>query len=107
MDQIIAAIVGGAAGVVGGVIGALAARQRERARFAHELELQEQRLRAEFRTEFMAEQVAAKLLNNERWTKRSFPEIRKRIGGFEDQELRKILVRARAVRFEGEGGIEL
>jgi len=71
--------------------------------------IQEMRLRRDFkldrdrlRTEFMAEQVARKLLECEKWKKRSFKEIKKRLGGFEDDELRKILVRAGAVRFEGD-----
>jgi len=69
--------------------------------------VQEERLKKELKTEFMAEKVAKDLLSNERWTKRSFEEIKKRLGGFEDNELRKILVRAGAVRFEGGDGTEL
>ena len=68
--------------------------------------VQERRLRMEFRTEFMAEQAARSLLENERWKKRSFEEIKKRLGGFEDDELRKILVRAGAVKFEATDGKE-
>jgi hypothetical protein len=40
------------------------------------------------------------------WEKRSFPEIQRRVGGFEDDELRKLLVRAGAVRFYGENNVE-
>lgn len=69
--------------------------------------VQEERLKKEMKTEFMAEKVAKDLLNNEKWTKRSFNEIKKRLGGFEDDELRKILVRAGAVRFEDQDGKEL
>jgi hypothetical protein len=69
--------------------------------------VQERKLRTELRTEFMAEQAAKSLLENERWAKRSFAEIKKRLGGFEDDELRKILVRAGAARFEGADGKEL
>jgi hypothetical protein len=61
---------------------------------------QERKLKSELRTEFMAEQVARALLEDERWKKRSFSAIKKRLGGFEDNELRKILVRAGAIRFE-------
>lgn len=68
--------------------------------------IQERKLKTELRTEFMAEGVARVLLQNERWKKGSFEEIKKRLGGFEDDELRKILVRAGAVRFEGDGGKE-
>ncbi len=69
--------------------------------------LQERKLKTELRTEFMAEQVAKKLLESPKWTMRSFDEIKKRLAGFDDNELRKILVRSGAVRFEGEGGKEL
>jgi hypothetical protein len=69
--------------------------------------IQERRLRRDFelgrermRTEFVAEQVARQLLGSEKWRKRSFKAIKQRLGGFEDNELRKILVRAGAVRFE-------
>lgn len=62
--------------------------------------VQERRLKTELRTEFMAEHAAKSLLEHERWTKRSFDEVKKRLGGFEDNELRKILVRAGAVKFE-------
>lgn len=68
--------------------------------------VQERRLKQELKTEFMAEEAAKKLLTEETWKKRSFAEISKRLGGFEDNELRKILVRAGAVRFEKSGDKE-
>lgn len=69
--------------------------------------IQEERLKKELKTEFMAEKVAKDLLSNEKWEQRSFDAIKKRLGGFGDDELRKILVRAGAVRFEGNTGEEL
>jgi hypothetical protein len=69
--------------------------------------IQERRLRTELRTEFMAEQAVRSLLTNEQCQKRSFDEIKKRLGGFQDDELRKILVRAGAVRFEDSNKKEL
>ncbi|MEW5873508.1 MAG: hypothetical protein AB1894_29895 [Chloroflexota bacterium] len=69
--------------------------------------LQERKLRTELRTEFMAEQAAKKLLESPNWSKRSFEEIKKRLAGFEDDELRKILVRSGAVRFVDKEGREL
>lgn len=68
---------------------------------------QERKLKTELRTEFMAEQVAKRLLEEPKWNMRSFDEIKKRLAGFDDNELRKILVRSGAVRFEGENGKEL
>jgi hypothetical protein len=55
----------------------------------------------------MAENAAKSLLQDERWKKRSFKAIKNRLGGFEDNELRKILVRAGAIRFESDKGEEL
>ncbi|MEY8239831.1 MAG: hypothetical protein RPT25_05775 [Cycloclasticus sp.] len=69
--------------------------------------VQEERLKKELKTEFMAEKIAKELLSNEKWTQRSFDAIKKRLGGFEDDELRKVLVRSGAVRFEGLNGEEL
>lgn len=62
--------------------------------------IQERKLKADLRTEFMAEEVAKKLLESPQWRMRSFSAIQKRLGGFDDDELRKILVRAGAIRFE-------
>ncbi len=69
--------------------------------------VQERKLKSELRTEFMAEMVAKTLLEDEKWKKRSFSEIQKRLGGFEENELRRILVRAGAVRFVADDGREL
>ena len=68
--------------------------------------VQEWRLRQELKTEFMAEDAAKQLLGEHKWPKRSFSEISKRLGGFKEDELRKILVRAGAVRFEKSGNNE-
>lgn len=68
--------------------------------------LQERKLKRELRTEFMAEQAAKAPLEHDEWNMRSLEEIKKRLGGFDD-ELRKILVRAGVMKFEGEDGKEL
>ncbi|WP_447984655.1 hypothetical protein [Nitrospira sp. Nam74] len=53
------------------------------------------------KTEFMAEQVVRELLESPQYKKRSFAVIQRRFGeAFPDNELRKILVRAGAVRYE-------
>jgi hypothetical protein len=66
--------------------------------------VQERKLRRDFRLEFMAENAARELLESKKWEKRSFTAIRERLGGFEDDELRKILVRAGAVKFKAKKG---
>jgi hypothetical protein len=69
--------------------------------------LARQRLREEFRLQFQAETVIRKLLMNEKWALRSFDVIKHHIGGFDDDELRRLLVRAGAVRFSPGGGMEM
>ncbi|MEV1061763.1 hypothetical protein [Streptomyces sp. NPDC050263] len=55
--------------------------------------------REDLRTEYMAEAAIRRLLQHTRFRKRSFGAIKERIGdGFDDTELRKLLVRAGAVR---------
>ncbi|WP_432093132.1 hypothetical protein [Streptomyces sp. bgisy100] len=63
----------------------------------------ESRLRAELRTEFMAEAALYALLKDSRWPTRYFTTIRGYLKGFEDDELRKLLVRAGALCFESGG----
>jgi hypothetical protein len=65
------------------------------------------RLREELRTEFMAEETISQLLLHQRWPLRSFERIKHHIGGFTDDELRQLLVRAGAVRFKGDDGEEM
>jgi hypothetical protein len=56
------------------------------------------RVREIYKTEYMAEQTAKVFLNHEKHRNRSFDVLKKHLGGFEDDELRKILVRAGAIR---------
>lgn len=58
------------------------------------------------KTEHMAETAALYYLNYKGYTDRSFKMLKIRLGGFEDNELRKILVRAGAVRYIREDGSE-
>jgi hypothetical protein len=58
------------------------------------------------RTEFMAEETARALLSHKGFTDRSFETLQRALGGFEDNELRKILVRAGAMRTFRDDGSE-
>lgn len=71
-------------------------------RFKHELKLK----REEDKTNFMAENTVRHFLNHKSFTDRSFDMIRKNVGGYDDDELRKILVRAGAIRIYREDGSE-
>jgi hypothetical protein len=68
---------------------------------------QSNRLKREFRTEFAAEAAARRLLSSPKWEKRSFDSIKGKIAGFADDELRKILVGAGAVKFTKDDGTEM
>ena len=55
-------------------------------------------MRREFALEFASEAAVKTLLEQPEWECRTFDMIKKRLGGFDDDELRKLLVRAGAVR---------
>ena len=67
----------------------------------------EQRLRTEFATETSVENAIRHLLEISELRYRTFPMIRHHIGGFEPNELRRLLVRSGAVRFMAADGTEL
>ena len=84
--------------LVGGGISYLLNRQQ----FANQLRLTQE----QHRTEFMAEETARVFLSHKGFTDRSFETLRTHLGGFEDDELRKILVRAGAMRVYRADGSE-
>jgi len=120
-SAIISAVVSGLVAIAVSVFAALQNTKRQTMQLGHEVELQQERLknevmmqekglrtdvelqqdrlRTELRTEFMAEAAIRQLLSIAK-PKRSWVELRKRIGGFTDEELRKLLVRSGAVRYE-------
>lgn len=70
-------------------------------------ELAQQKARLDDPAAYAAERVAYELLMHPAWEMRSFRSIRAKLGGFDDEKLRQILVQAGAVRFERSGGSEL
>ena len=56
--------------------------------------------------EYKAEKIVKRLLSKPHSLCRSFEEISQHIGGFEDGELRRLLVRSGAIRFIQEDGSE-
>lgn len=99
MTAFVSALSALAGTLVGGLISYLLQRQKN----SHELEL----LREELKTEFMAERSAMHYLEHAGHTDRSFKELKKHIGGFEEDELRRILVRAGAIRIYKDDGTEM
>jgi len=84
--------------LVGGGISYLLNRQQ----FANQLRLAHE----QHRTEFMAEETARHFLMHKNFTDRSFETLRKNLGGFQEDELRRILVRAGAIRIYRDDGTE-
>ncbi|MTI23241.1 hypothetical protein E1176_19590 [Fulvivirga sp. RKSG066] len=68
--------------------------QRNQLKHAYKLKIEE------LKTEYMAEQTARYYLSHKGYTDRKFETIKKGLGGFDnnEDELRKILVRAGAIR---------
>ena len=88
--------------LLGSLIGGGISYILQKQRYQHELKLKQE----EYKTEFMAENTAKHFLSHKSYTDRSFDVLQKHLGGFEDDELRKILVRAGAVRTYREDGTE-
>ncbi len=80
--------------LLGTLVGGLVTFAVNRQQFKHQI----QALQQQYKTEFMAEETARHFLSHKGFTDRSFEVLKKHLGGFEDDELRKILVRAGAVR---------
>ena len=89
-------------GVVGALFGGVITGKLQKERFTHDLNL----IRLEHKTEFMAETTARYFLSHQGYTDRSFETLRDAIGGFTDDELRQILVRAGAIRSFRKDGSE-
>ena len=88
--------------LLGTFIGGLISFILQQQRLNHEFKLK----REEHKTEFMAESTARHFLSHKSYTDRSFDTLQKHLGGFEDDELRKILVRAGAIRIIRDDGSE-
>jgi hypothetical protein len=63
-------------------------------------------LQEQHKVEYMAEETARHFLGHKNFTDRSFETLRNHLGGFTDDELRKILVRAGAIRIYRADGSE-
>ncbi len=61
----------------------------------------------EYKLDYQVEDLVLKFLNHPKWRFRTFKTIKHHIAGFEDNELRKILVRVGALRFTDSENIEI
>lgn len=89
------AIIAALSSLLGVIVGGLISYFLQKQKLEHEFKLKLQ----ENKTENMAEQTARYYLKEEGYYERSFNHLKTKLGGFEEEELRKILVRSGAVRF--------
>jgi len=82
-------------GILGVIVGGLISWWLQKDRASTDLRIALESIK----TEHMAEETALYYLNHKGYTDRSFELLQKRLGGFGENELRKILVRAGAVRY--------
>jgi len=95
-------IITGLIGLLGVIIGGLITWLVQRDRASTDLKIALESIK----TEHMAEKTAQHYLSHKGYLDRSFELLKKRLGGFEDDELKKILVRAGAVRYIRKDGTE-
>lgn len=88
--------------LLGAVVGGGISYALNRQQFRNQLRI----LQEQHKVEFMAEETARHFLGHKSFTDRSFETLRSHLGGFTDDELRKILVRAGAIRVYREDGSE-
>lgn len=89
--------------LLGTLVGGFITYLLQISRFKQELLLKQE----ENKTEYMAEITAKHFLSHKGYTDRSFDVLKKHLGGFIDDDLRKILVRAGAIRTYKEDGSEV
>lgn len=88
--------------LLGALVGGGISYMLNRQQFRNQLRV----LQEQHKVEFMAEETARHFLSHKSFTDRSFDTLRNHLGGFGDDELRKILVRAGAIRVFREDGSE-
>jgi len=98
-EKLLAALVAGSASIVVSVVAYWVQNKKLREDFKNDI--------ANAKTGFMAETAARELLTQYEKPFRTFALIRHHVGGFSDDELRRILVRAGALRFMSKSGMEL
>jgi hypothetical protein len=104
--QVMAALIAGSAQMTAALIAAAVALITGLLTGLVTFVVAERKLRRDFGLDFAAERVAHELMKS-RWRLRSFDVIKFHLGGFDDDELRKTLVKAGAIRFESRSGYEL
>ncbi|MGH8846010.1 MAG: hypothetical protein ACREXQ_02025 [Polaromonas sp.] len=95
-------ISGALASLFGAIVGGSSTYLLNRQLHKHQLALAHE----QHKTEFMAEETARHFLSHKGYTDRSFEVLQAHLGGFPEDDLRKILVRAGAIRVFRDDGSE-
>ncbi|AWV06907.1 hypothetical protein [Marilutibacter maris] len=95
-------ITAGLFGIIGVLVGGLVAWWLQKDRSSTDFRIALEAIK----TEHMAETTARHFLSHQGYTDRSFELLSERLGGFEEDELRRILVRAGAIRYIRKDGSE-
>ena len=90
-------------GLIGALIGAALTYLGVKRANATNLQIARDRLEAEYRLKNKALAAVGELLNHPEYPQRSFEQISRRVGGFQGDDLRQLLLEAGAVRFEQRG----
>lgn len=98
MNSLWPAIMSGGVAIAVSLIGIYAASKQQARKLRAEAEQQRDLLREQLRAEYAAEAVI-RIMLTEGKKLRTFDAIKNRLGGFGEDELRKLLVQAGAVRF--------
>ncbi|SED56087.1 hypothetical protein SAMN05216532_4941 [Streptomyces sp. 2231.1] len=98
--QVTAALITSSLALVSGVLAPILSVRVARITADNALQVQSQ----ELRSEFMAVAAMQQMLQHPKYSQRSFDKIKERVGGFSDEELRRLLVGAGAVRIRDEAG---
>lgn len=83
--------------IIGAFINYLSNYCLQKQRFSFEIK----KIREENKTDYMAVDTIKKFLNDEKFNDRKFSTLKKHLRGFEEDELRKLLIRSGAICIEG------
>ncbi|WP_436516391.1 hypothetical protein [Ekhidna sp. To15] len=72
--------------------------QAEKSKIREQFDLEREKLEEQYKTERSADAALSKFLRHVKFRRRSFSFIKSKMGGFEDEELRRMLIRNGAIR---------
>lgn len=104
---VLSALVGGGVSVVTAAVTALVTLKTSSWRAKVDERLAQQKDQLDRKLEYAAEKVALELLQDKDWQWRSFHVLKIHLSGFDDNELRKLLVRTGAIRSNDSNGMEV